>query len=170
MIPLNKLRVLAAFCAVWLMVPPGIMDARTRNGDKLLKLGAKAEALKEYDKALDYYQQALKEDPKETSYELAARRARFESGTAHIDAGNKLQKADDLEKALAEYQKAFNVDPGSMIALQNIQKMKELLDQKAKGLVPPGEKPLTSAERAQKDSLEMIASMQPVPELKPVTN
>jgi len=157
-------------CAAWLMVPAGSLEASTRKGDKLLKLGAQAEARKEYDKALEYYQQALKEDPKETSYELAARRARFESGTAHLETGNKLQKAGDLEKALVEYQKAFAVDPGSMVALQNIQQTKELLEQKQKGLVPPGEKPLTSAEKAQKESLEMIASMQSVPELKPVTN
>ncbi len=170
MIPFNKLRVLAVLCSVWLMIPPGILEARTRNGDKMLKLGAQAEARKEYDKALEYYQKALKEDPKEISYELAARRARFESGTAHMEAGNKLQKAGELEQALAEYQKAFNVDPGSMVALQNINQTKELLEQKAKGLVPPGEKPLTSAEKAQKESLAMIASLLPVPELKPVTN
>jgi general secretion pathway protein D len=170
MIPFNRLRVLASFCAIWLMVPTGTLDASTRKGDKLLKLGAQAEARKEYDKALDYFQQAMKEDPKEPSYELAARRARSESGTAHLEAGTKLQKAGDLEKALAEYQKAFNVDPGSMIALQNIQQAKELLEEKQKGLVPPGEKPLTSAEKSQKESLEMIASLQAVPELKPVTN
>jgi general secretion pathway protein D len=170
MIPFNSLRVLAMFCAALLIVPAGSLQAGNRKGDKLLKLGAQAEALKEYDKALEYYQQAIKEDPKDPAYELSARRARFESGTAHLEAGNKLKKADDLEKALAEYQKAFNVDPGSMIALQNIQQMKELLDQKAKGLVPPGEKPMTSAEKSQKESLEMIASLQSVPELKPVTN
>ena len=170
MIPSNRLRVLSVFCAVWLMVPSVSLDASTRKGDKLLKLGAQAEARKEFDKALEYYQQAIKEDPKEISYELAARRARFESGTAHMEAGTKLQKAGDLEKALAEYQKAFNVDPGSMIALQNIQQAKELLEEKARGLGPPGEKPLTSAEKSQKESLAMIASMLPVPELKPVTN
>jgi len=93
---------------MWLMVPPGILQARTRNGDKLLKLGIKAEALKEYDKALDYYQQALKEDPKETTYQLSARRARFESGTAHMEAGNKLQKAGELEKALVEFQNCWS--------------------------------------------------------------
>jgi general secretion pathway protein D len=170
MIPFNRLRVLASFWAVWLMVPVSTLDASTRKGDKFLKLGSQAEARKEYDKALEYFQQAIKEDPKEPSYELAARRARFEAGTAHLEAGTKLQKAGDLEKALAEYQKAFNVDPGSMIALQNIQQARELLEQKQKGLLPPGEKPLTSAEKAQKDSLEMIASLQAVPELKPVTN
>jgi len=155
---------------MWLMVPTGTLDASTRKGDKLLKLGSQAEARKEYDKALEYFQQAMKEDPKDPAYELAARRARFEAGTAHMEAGTKLQKAGDLEKALAEYQKAFNVDPGSMIALQDIQQAKELLDQKQRGLVPPGEKPLTSVEKEQKESLAMIASLQSVPELKPVTN
>src|SRR5580658_9032142 len=100
MIPFNRLRVLAAFFAAWLMVPAGSLQASTRKGDKLLKLGVQAEGRKEYDQALEYYQQALKEDPKEPTYELAARRARFQSGTAHIDAANKLQKAGDLEKAL----------------------------------------------------------------------
>ena len=152
------------------MFPAANLDASTRKGDKFLKLGTQAEARKEFDKALGYFQQAMKEDPKETSYQLAARRARFEAGQAHVDAAKKLQTAGDLEKAYAEYQKAFNVDPGSMIAFQNMQQVKELLDQKQKGLLPPGEKPLTSAEKSHKDSLAMIESLQSVPELKPVTN
>jgi general secretion pathway protein D len=170
MIFYNKLRVIAPLCAALLLAPSGTLEAKNHKGEKLYKLGVAAEGRKEYDKALDYFEQALKEDPKEPTYELAARRARFESGTAHNEAGQKLQKAGDLEKALAEYQKAFNVDPGSMVAFQNMSQVKELIQQKEKGLVPPGEKPLTSAEKAQKDSLAMIQSLQPVPELKPVTN
>ena len=65
------------------------------------------------------------------------------------------------------HQKAFAADPGSMVALQDITQAKELIEQKQKGLVPPGEKPMTSAEKAQKDSMELIQSMRPVPELKP---
>jgi len=79
-------------------------------------------------------------------------------------------KADDYEKAYTAFQKAFATDPGSMIALQDMQQTKDLMDQKQKGLVPPGEKPMTSAEKSQKDSLEMMQSLQSVPELKPVTN
>jgi general secretion pathway protein D len=170
MIPFNRLRVVALLSATWMMFPVATLDASTRKGDKLLKLGVQAEGRKEYDKALEYFQQAMKEDPKEATYELSARRARFEAGQAHVDAGKKLQTAGDLDKAYAEYQKAFNVDPGSMIAFQDLQQVKELLDQKQKGLLPPGEKPLTSAEKSQKESLAMIESLQAVPELKPVTN
>ena len=60
--------------------PPTAWRPATRKGDKLYKLGVQAEAHKEYDKALEYFQQAQKEDPKEPTYELATRRARFESG------------------------------------------------------------------------------------------
>jgi general secretion pathway protein D len=167
MIPFNKLRAMVPLCVALLLLPAGSLEAGNRKAEKLFKLGVLAESRKEYDKALEYYGQALKIDPQDAAYELAARRARFESGTAHIEAGNKLKKAEDLEKALGEYQKAFNVDPGSMIALQDMQQTKELLEEKQKS---PGEKPLTSAEKAQKDSLEMIQSLLPVPELKPVTN
>ena len=170
MIPSNKLRAIVPLCVVLLFVPAGGLEATNRKGDKLFKLGVQAEARKEYDKALEYFQQALDIDPKETTYELAARRTRFEAGQAHVEAGKKLLQANDLDKAYAEFQKAFATDPGSMIALQDMQQTKELLDQKQKGLLPPGEKPLTSAQKAQKESLEMIQSLQSVPELKPVTN
>jgi general secretion pathway protein D len=169
MLSFSKLRVIAPLGILLVCLPPGPLLAKNGKAEKLYKLGVQAESHKEYDKALDYFEQALKLDPTDPSYELAARRTRFESGTAHIEAGNKLRKAEEYEKALAEYQKAFNVDPGSMIAFQNVNQMRELLEEKAKGL-KPGEKPLTSVEKAQKQSLEMIQSMLPVPELKPVTN
>src|SRR5579863_7578823 len=170
MISINQLRAIAPLCIALMFLLVDGLQAKNRKGDQFYKLGIKAEAEKEYDKALEYFQKALATDPQETIYELAARRARFESGQQHVQVGKKLLDTSDLEKALAEFQKAFAADPGSMIAFQDIQQTKELLDQKAKGLVKPGEKPLTSAEKAQKESLEMIESLQPVPGLKPVTN
>jgi general secretion pathway protein D len=170
MILFNRLRAVAPLCVALLLMPSGSLDANNRKGDKLYKLGVAAEERKDYDKALQYFQQALDIEPKETTYELAARRARFEASQAHVEAGKKLLKAEDLEKAYTEFQKAFATDPGSMIALQDMQQTKELMEQKQKGLVPPGEKPMTSAEKAQKESLEMMQSLQSVPELKPVTN
>jgi len=170
MILYNRLHAIAPLCVALLLLPAGGLEASNRKADKLYKLGEQAEAHKDYDKALQYFQQALDIDPKETTYELAARRVRAEAGQAHVAEGKKLLKAEDLEKALAEFQKAFATDPGSMIALQEMQQTKELLEQKQKGLLPPGEKPLTSVEKAQKESLEMIQSLQSVPELRPVTN
>lgn len=154
-------------CVALLFLPVDGLQAKTRKGDKFYKLGAKAEAKKEYDAALEYYEKALDTDPQETIYELAARRVRLEAGQQHVLAGKKLLEGHELEPALAEFQKAFAADPGSMVAFQDIDETKQLIAQKLKN---PNETPMTSAEKAQKESLEMIQSLQPVPELKPVTN
>ena len=60
MISFNRLRALAPLCVALLLLPADGLQARTRKGDKLFKLGTDAEARKEYDKALEYYQEALK--------------------------------------------------------------------------------------------------------------
>ena len=54
-----------------------LAEARTKKGEKLLKDGQLAEARKEFDKALELFEQALESDPRDTGYQLAVRRARF---------------------------------------------------------------------------------------------
>src|ERR1700693_5959440 len=54
------------------------VQAKTRKGDKLMSQGHTAELQKQYDQALDFYEQALSEDPADTSYQLAMRRVRFQ--------------------------------------------------------------------------------------------
>lgn len=167
MLSLNGLRATAPLCVALLLLPAGGLEAKTRKGDKLLKLGQQAEARKQYDQALEYFEEALSTDPTETTYELAARRARLEASEQHVESGKKLLAALDLDRALAEFQKAFAADPSSMVSLQYIQQTKDLIQQKQKA---PNEKPMTPAERQEKQSLETMQSLQPVPELKPVTN
>ena len=170
MIACNKLRVLAVLASVLLVVPANRLEARTRKGDKFLKQARVAEAQKDYETALDFYNRAIGEDPQDPAYQLGARRVRFQASQAHVEAGMRLRTAGQLEEALVEFQKAFNVDPGSAIALQEIRQTSDALDQKKKGAVPPGETPMSSAEKAREQSLAMIQSLLPVPELKPVTN
>src|SRR5579864_8478354 len=169
MIAYNKLRSLAILAAVLILLPVGGVEARTRKGDKLLKLAQAAEARKDYDAALDFYTQALSQDPQDTSYQLGARRIRFQASQVHVEVGVKLRQAGKLEQALVEFQKAFSIDPGSAIALQDMRQTTEALDQARRGNVPPGEIPLTPAEQSRKESLRMIESMLPVPELRPAT-
>src|SRR5579864_1087018 len=170
MIAYNRLRGLAILAAVLILLPVGGVEARTRKGDKLLKLAQAAEARKDYDAALDYYTQALSQDPQDAGYQLGARRIRFQASQLHVEAGVKLRQAGKLEAALVEFQKAFSIDPGSAIALQEIQHTTEALDQLKRGNVPPGQIPLTAAEQARVDSVKLIESMLPVPELKPITS
>src|ERR1700719_1040816 len=120
MIAYNKLRGLAILAAVLILLPAPGADARTRKGDKFIKLGQAAEARKDYDAALDDYTQALSQDPQDVGYQLAARRIRFQASQVHVEAGVKLRQAGKLEQALVEFQKAFSIDPGSAIALQEM--------------------------------------------------
>lgn len=153
-----------------LLVPAGLLEASNKRGDKFFKLGEQAEAKKDFDKALEYFQKAVEQDQREPTYEVAMRRARFEAGQVHVDAGMKLKKENQLQPALVEFQKAFATDPASMIAVQEIKEITDALDLQKKGKVPAGDAGLTPVELAQKRSLEMIQSLQPVPELKPVSN
>jgi general secretion pathway protein D len=142
----NKLRSVVAVVGVLLLLPAEGLQARTKKGDKLLKLGQDAEAKKDFETALNYYQQAVSQDPKDTAYQVGSRRARSEAGLARVDTGMKLKKAGQLEQALVEFQKAFSIDPGSAIAVQEIREISEALDEQRKGKVPPGDAGLTPTE------------------------
>jgi general secretion pathway protein D len=170
MIAWNKLRELVSLATILLLLPVGGLDARTRKGDKFMNQARDAEARKDYELALELYNQAVSQDPQDPAYQLGARRTRFQAAQMHVENGIRLRRDGQLDQAMAEFQKAFNIDPGSAIALQEMQHTKEAIDQKNNGGVPPGEKPLSSAEKSRKESLAMIQSLLPVPELKPVTN
>jgi general secretion pathway protein D len=83
--------------------------------------GAKAESLKDYDTALDYYNKALQTSPNNTEYKLKAARARFEAGQWHVDQGRRFRDQGNLEMALAEFRKAQMTDPSSSVAQQEVQ-------------------------------------------------
>jgi general secretion pathway protein D len=170
MIACNKLRELVSVAAILLLLPVDGLQASTRKGDKFLKQARAAEATKDYEVALDFYNQAISQDPQDPAYQLGARRVRFQASQAHVESGVRMRREGQLEQALVEFQRAFNIDPGSAVALQEMQRTKEALDQQRGGNVPPGEKPMSSAEKSRKESLAMIQSLLPVPELKPVTN
>src|SRR5215469_9521903 len=165
MMSCNQLRGLAVLTAVLVVLPADQLEARNKKGDKLVRLGQQAEALKDYEKALDLYEQALKLDPQDPGYQLNVRRMRFTASQSHVEAGMKAKNAGQLEIAAVEFQRAFNLDPGSMVALQQLDQVNKALEQKKKGLA--AESPV---DKARKESLEMIESLQPVPELKPITN
>src|SRR5579863_4695411 len=120
MIACNRLRGLAMFAAILLVLPADTLSARTRKADKIVQQARDAEAEKDYDKALDLYQQALSLDPQDAGYQLGARRLRFLAGQAHVESGMRLKNNGQLEQALVEFQRAFSLDPGSAIAIQQM--------------------------------------------------
>ena len=95
--------------------------------------GEKAEALKDYDTALDYYNKALQSNPNSTEYKLRAARARFEAAQWHVDQGRRLRDQGNLELALAEFRKAQMIDPSSAVAQQEVRNTMDAIAQKQGG-------------------------------------
>jgi general secretion pathway protein D len=149
-------------------------EARTRKGDKFLAEGQKAEQRKELDKALDFYEQALVEDPNDPGYQLAARRVRFAASEAHMALGQKARAGGALEQALAEFQKAYAIDPSSMIAEQELKRTLEMMERNRKDTADGSklsaeERAMTPIELARKQMRDNLARMQGPPELRPLS-
>lgn len=147
------------------------LEAKTRKGEKLLKSGREAEGRKQWETALDFYEQAILDDPGDPAYQLASRRVRYQAAMARVDAGQKLRSAGKLEEALAEFQKAYAIDPSSSIAEQEIRRTREMMEREkspATRSATPEDRGLTPAEKAQRNAEEKASRMLAIPELQPL--
>jgi general secretion pathway protein D len=163
----SKLRSLAALYCVAALLSPSL-QARTKKGDRFLKLGEKAEAKQDYDSALNYYEQALEEDSREPAYVIAGQRMHAKASDQHLAQGKQLLKAQKLDQALVQFQKALLTDPSSQIALQEISETTQMLKERQK--LPEGTPILTPAERSRQELERRINSLQAPPLLRPINN
>ncbi len=159
-------RAAALLCAVALVVTP--LLARTKKGDKYLKEGEKAEARKDFDAALTYYDQAVEEDSREPAYMLADQRTRSRASEQHVSQGKRLLQQQKLNEAMVQFQKALLTDPSSQIALQEIGETNQMLKEQAR--LPAGTPILTAAERARQLIEKRINSLEGPPELRPISS
>src|SRR3954454_4505848 len=118
---------LAAFLTlICLLIPP--VEGKTRKGEQYLQKARDAEVRKQWETALDWYEQAMQEDPSDAAYQLGARRVGFQAAMARVDAGKKLRTEGKLDEALREFQRAYAIDPSSSIAEQEIRRTKEMIE------------------------------------------
>jgi len=171
---INRLAAMVAVCLLVSSVP--VATAGNKKGDKLQVQGAQAETVRDYDKALDFYEQAVAADPTDSGYLLSLRRVRFAAAQMHVDRGQKLRGGGKLEEALAEFQRAFTIDPASAIAEQEMRRTNQMIEREKKRNAEPGaeeakpeERGLTPAELARKEAEKRSASILGVPELKPLS-
>ena len=121
------------------------------KGGQNYSAGEKAESLKDYDSALNYYNKALQTSPNNTEYKLKAARARFEAGQWHVDQGRRLRDQSNLELAMAEFRKAMMIDPSSAVAAQEAQATMGMINVK-QGTTENGDTPASPA-----DDLKIMA-------------
>ncbi len=97
------------------------------KGNADYKQGRQAEAIRDFDTALQYYERALKSDPLNVEYKLKAQRMRFEAAQGHVDQGQKLREKGELTLALADFEKAMAIDPASAVAEQEARATLDLM-------------------------------------------
>jgi general secretion pathway protein D len=165
---LGKIGVLLVVVAIWSVVP---LEGRTRKGDKLLTQSRAAELRKEWDKALTLAEEALSEDPADIAYQLATTRLRFYTSQYHIDLGRRLRDQGQLDQALAEFEKAYGINPASAMAQEEIVRTKRMIEReqsKPAAEQKSEERGLTPAQMQKRRDEQKFASMQPLPELRPL--
>jgi general secretion pathway protein D len=144
--------------------------ASARKARSLYEQGRKAEVEKNYDRALELYEQAISEDPGHQRYDLAARRMRYMAAQAHVDRGQQLRDQDQLEEALAEFQRAMEIDPSLSVARQEHERTLEKLEkrrQSGEGNVEEETASALEQDRFQRD--RKIAALKAPPALQPMS-
>ncbi len=104
-----------------------LVTAGCHKGQSDFKQGEKAELERDYDTALLHYERAYRADPKNSQYEIRAKRIRFQAAQNHVDRGHKLRDQGLLEPAAAEFEKGLALDPSSFIAEQELRRTLEMI-------------------------------------------
>lgn len=157
-----------------LLLSPMPASAKNRKGDGFVKDGQLAEAKGDYEKALELFEKALAEDPRDSQYRILVNRMRFQAAQKIVDRGEKLRNEGKLEEALALFQKAFALDPASTIAEQRMrqtyEQMKREAEKQKSGAPPedPLDKAQTPADRVRRDAEKKLETMMDAPMLKPM--
>jgi general secretion pathway protein D len=150
------------------------LQAKSRKGDKAFAEGRVHEQRKEWDAALASYQQALAEDPSDILYQMAVEKTRFQASQFHVEQGLKLRSQGQLGEALLEFEKAYAINPGSATAEQEVRRTREMIERERKRVQDTGKqasaevRALTPSDEARRRNNERLASILPVPELRPI--
>ncbi|MBS1856063.1 MAG: tetratricopeptide repeat protein [Acidobacteria bacterium] len=167
-------RLTAVMVAVLLAAPAIPLEAKTKKGDKIFSEGRSHEQKKEWDQALASYQAALAEDPADILYQMAVEKTRFQAAQFHVEQGMTLRNQGRLGDALAEFERAYAISPGNAAANQEMRRTREMIEIERRRVEATGkegspeERALTPGEMARRANNEKLASILPVPELKPI--
>ena len=162
--------------ALWLVLTLGFVAAEPavasgRKAAKFYKQGRTAELGKDYDKALEFYEQAVAEDPEDPKHLLAASRMRFVAGQTHVEIGRRQREQGHLEEAAAEFQRALEIDPASTVAVQEHRAVLELIEQRDKQGAEQGEFDTTSPlEKEREEREQKLGRLKGLPELAPLAS
>ena len=164
--PRRLAALLLSFCMLLALVQPAL--ASGRKARKLYNQAQRAENAKDYDKALDLYEQALMEEPGDPRYQLSVHRVRFVAGEWHVQVGRDQRAQGHLEEAAREFLRALEIDPSSTIANQERKRTLDMIEQRAKSKTGEIETK-TPLEKEREDRQRKMGQLKDLPELEPIS-
>ena len=118
------------------LICSAVIPARADRSAAYYKHGRTAELHKNYEQAYADFRQAELLKPQNAEYILAARRARFEASTAHIQRGEQLRDAHRDAEAAVEFNRALALDPTNVIAQQELDRMSPTVAARGQAVTP----------------------------------
>ena len=92
------------------------------------KRGAEAEVVKDYEKAMEYYRQALELNPGDIEYKLKYEQVRFAAAFQHFQQGRRALDRGDLDVARTEFERATKIDPTHDFARKELADVERLIN------------------------------------------
>jgi general secretion pathway protein D len=89
--------------------------------------GERAAREGDWDVAVEYYRQAVQDDPDRAEYKIAYERATFAASAAHADRGRKAEVEGRLDEALKEYRRAADLDSSNRNAAAKASELEQIL-------------------------------------------
>ena len=172
-LPQRALSLVIVLAMAFTLLTP--VQAGSRKAKKLYNEGRQAEFVKDLDKALSFYEQALNEHPGHQGYLLSVRRMTFVAAQAHVSVGRRLRNNGNIEEALAQFQRAVEMDPASTVAAQESSRTIEILEdrekRKEKGETDSDElEGASPLERARAARQKKVGRLKGLLELKPISS
>jgi general secretion pathway protein D len=119
-----------------LIVQPALM--RADSAKSLYKKGLAAEQRGDLETAYADYGIAQSKAPADIRYKLALERVRSTAAAQHVRRAEQLQKENRHKEALVELFRALEIDPGNALAAQDLERVKQEMDEKDKNQAGEG--------------------------------
>jgi len=98
--------------------------------------GEQAARAGDWDAAVEYYRQAVQNDPDRAEYKIAYERATFAAAAAHADRARKAEAEGRLDEALREYRRTAELDPTNRQAAAKASEIERIIREKIEASRP----------------------------------
>ncbi len=127
--------------------------------------GERSSRAGDWDAAVEYYRQAVQDDPDRAEYKIAYERATFAASGMHADRARRAETEGRIEEALREYRRAAELDPTNRLVAAKAGELEQIIRDRVEAARPrPQIEKLR--EEAQRTAVEPILS--PTTPLGPV--